>query len=246
MGLFQFLESGLIISLAITFVLSVLLVYYFRQRINEIEHKVTSMFEVICILSENAKKPQVSSHSSEYHLVGGYPISHSRIPVSDSSDTTSDTTSESDNEDDDCSMELYDVVLQNKEISSDADDADDEQSLGYEILDDKVVIHNCEILEESIEMEEHEIHLVDNYKEEHCEEEHCEEEQFHLEEPVTTSEQPAQESSHVEDVDDIQIEEPEKDYKKMTLPFLRQLAINRGFTQDLSKMKKNELIALLS
>lgn len=47
MGVFNFIETFFFISLGITFVLILLLVYHFKQRLNTIEQKSDTMFEII-------------------------------------------------------------------------------------------------------------------------------------------------------------------------------------------------------
>ena len=47
MGVFNFIETFFFISLGITFVLILLLVYHFKQRLNSIEQKSNTMFEII-------------------------------------------------------------------------------------------------------------------------------------------------------------------------------------------------------
>ena len=47
MGVFNFIETFFFISLGITFVLILLLVYHFKQRLNSIEQKSDTMFEII-------------------------------------------------------------------------------------------------------------------------------------------------------------------------------------------------------
>ena len=47
MGVFNFIETFFFISLGITFILILLLVYHFKQRLNTIEQKNDTMFEII-------------------------------------------------------------------------------------------------------------------------------------------------------------------------------------------------------
>jgi hypothetical protein len=47
MGFFNFIETFFFLSLGITFVLILLLVYHFKQRINTLENKCDTVFEII-------------------------------------------------------------------------------------------------------------------------------------------------------------------------------------------------------
>ena len=52
MGVFNFMETSFIISLGITFVLILLLIYHFKQRLTASESKQDTMFEIINNLAQ--------------------------------------------------------------------------------------------------------------------------------------------------------------------------------------------------
>ena len=47
MGLFNYIDTFFFISLGITFILILLLVFHFKQRISTLEQKTETMFEII-------------------------------------------------------------------------------------------------------------------------------------------------------------------------------------------------------
>ena len=52
MGVFNFMETSFVISLGITFVLILLLIYHFKQRLTAAESKQDTMFEIINNLAQ--------------------------------------------------------------------------------------------------------------------------------------------------------------------------------------------------
>jgi hypothetical protein len=71
MGFFSFIETFFFISLAITFVLIMLLVYHFKQRLSVVETKTDTMFEIMNNLLKEMKviKTMVSipNHQENQH-----------------------------------------------------------------------------------------------------------------------------------------------------------------------------------
>ena len=55
MGAFNFIESFFLLSLGITFVLIVLLVYHFKQRLGSMEQKCDTMFDIVQNLVKELK-----------------------------------------------------------------------------------------------------------------------------------------------------------------------------------------------
>ena len=55
MGVFNFIESFFLLSLGITFVLIVLLVYHFKQRLGSMEQKCDTMFDIVQNLVKELK-----------------------------------------------------------------------------------------------------------------------------------------------------------------------------------------------
>ena len=58
MGLFSFMETSFFFTLGITFLLILLLVYHFKQRISNAESKQDTMFEIINNLVQEVSKTQ--------------------------------------------------------------------------------------------------------------------------------------------------------------------------------------------
>ena len=66
MGFFNFIETFFFLSLGITFVLILLLVYHFKQRLTTLENKCDTVFEIISNLVKevsNIKQVQISQYA---------------------------------------------------------------------------------------------------------------------------------------------------------------------------------------
>ena len=62
MGLFSFVETFFFVSLGITFILILLLVYHFRQRFISLEQKCDTMFELINNIVTELNSERRSTH----------------------------------------------------------------------------------------------------------------------------------------------------------------------------------------
>ena len=134
MGLFSFMETSFFFTLGITFLLILLLVYHFKQRISNAESKQDTMFEIINnLVQEVSKTQQALALMNRPH--SPYPVSlysnfhteevHQELPqineVTEDEDEDEDE-DENENEDED--------EDENEEVSYiddyDLDDSDDE------------------------------------------------------------------------------------------------------------------------
>lgn len=127
MSSFNFIESFFMLSLGITFVLIVLLVYHFKQRLATMEKKCDTMFDIV----QNLVK--------EMSLVKGAcmmcPQSYVLAPKLDVCEVHSESDDDEDEDDEEtCSME---------ELSSEEEDEEEEQKVieFTEPLPEEIVIH---------------------------------------------------------------------------------------------------------
>jgi hypothetical protein len=112
MGVFNFMESFFFISLGITFLLIIMLVYHFKQRIMALEHKHDTMFEIV----NNVVKQLRNMQTTIQHLGDPQPfiISHptytpaqpvfesiqiAGVESTDNDDETSESESDEDSDD---------------------------------------------------------------------------------------------------------------------------------------------------
>jgi len=73
MGVFSFMETFFFISLGITFVMIIMLVYHFKQRMIMLERKHDTMFDIVNNIVKQIKNMQVHiSYLGENQYVGGH------------------------------------------------------------------------------------------------------------------------------------------------------------------------------
>jgi len=254
MGIFNYIDTFFFISLGITFVLILLLVFHFKQRMSLLEQKNDTMFEIINNIvkeithvknltvmqcsetnryNQSRQIPSTNQefiHSHESHTIP-IPFSmneNNKILVSDGEDDDNDDDSEeNDSEEEDDDSE---------------DDDDDDCNSVYEDDDthNNIKIINLEMNDEIVvdEIVLNESPILEN-----------------LGESILLVEKVNQENDPTHDLHILQIPNPitlenkneisKEIYRKMTLQTLKSLVISKGLSSDPSKLKKNDLLKLL-
>jgi len=245
MGFFNFIETFFFLSLGITFVLILLLVYHFKQRLTSLENKCDTVYEIITNLVKevsNIRQVQLQHFSNTYPVNNMIPSFHNteingKIKVSDedfeeeSEDETENSEEDEESEDeideDNSDDEMPPLITIEEEHLSNSSikviNVDIGDSIEADILDNEVESDNLEGDGEENKLEPMEI----------------EEEQLHVEK---LEESPVLENSETESA----IRESAKDvYNKMSVSELKALVITKGLSSDPSKKKKNELLKML-
>ena len=147
MGVFNFIETFFFISLGITFVLILLLVYHFKQRLNSIEQKSDTMFEIInnivkeitavkqfCMqpIRQNSFIPHLSPSTIQINLES-IPEVEPHLEITSVRDEESDIDEDTDNEDTD-------------DEDTDNEDTDDDESVSSSDSDISHVKHSNKII----------------------------------------------------------------------------------------------------
>jgi hypothetical protein len=231
MGFFSLLETFFFISLAITFVLIIMLVYHFKGRLVAIEDRYHTMFEIVNSLVKEMKNLrdamiQVQSQAEapsqiERPAFGGngptgFPTELFRLFQSGPGmfPTSTRADDEEDDYEDDDEIEYKKIVVSDTELDSE-DEADDEDNV-------KVISLAAESAE-SVSLAE-------------------------LEDPIDIDFSPEEEEEPVLEEEPV-IEEPSSnesmDYRKLDVSYLKTMVLTRGLATDTKKMKKSELIRLL-
>jgi len=219
MSIFSFIETFFFLSLAISFVLILLLVYHFKQRISLLEQKNDTMITIIndiakemtmfrcnCACNQNNGDMNFSSmfgssskggvcmipSSFEIFQEQNLPNNLHEIIELNQDDDDEDDDDEDDEDDDD-------------EDDDDEDDDDEE-----DILQKIVVSDN-----EETDTQEQDVDVVVSESEIY-------------QEPVSQT-----------------VNKEENSYHKMSLSALKQLVVSKGLCTDASKMKKHELLQLI-
>ena len=221
---FSFMETSFVISLGITFVLLLLLIYHFKQRLTVSENKQDTMFEIINNLAQelNNIKMNLSLMNrppTPYpHNVPKNPVSSENVNIYEQTIDLVNEKEESDNSDYEDSDDEY---------SSDEDSDDD---------DDKIIVSEEE--EDNISVEEiRPTEITDNSAEELVVD-ILENIQTNTQEPKSLDSEEPEEVELVEE-----IEKP--DFSKMNLGALKTYIIEQGWVEDASKMKKAQILSLI-
>jgi hypothetical protein len=249
MGFFNFIETFFFLSLGITFVLILLLVYHFKQRLTTLENKCDTVYEIITNLVKevsNIRQIQIEHFSNTFSSNTIVPSFHNteingKIKVSDEEFEDDDEAEEEDDEDDE------DDEDEDEDDEDEDEDEDDEMPRLLTIEEEplsnstiKVINVNigdaieAEILETEVESEnlDGEENVLEPVELE-------EEEQIHVEK---LDESPALENNEPEN----DSKETSRDvYNKMSVSELKALVITKGLSSDPSKKKKNELLKML-
>jgi len=256
MGFFNFIETFFFISLAITFVLIMMLVYHFKERLTTLEKKTETIMDIMNgFFKEMSVIKTLCIQSASLTQLSNINTVDESIPKIVVSDTDSEYDSESDDEHDDSDynddIPLIQIHPINAPIYPEMDefeiieatlDNDNELNIDVEIesnphqpedeplevdLDVNLDTEPLEVDNNINEIITGELNkLLDSI----VDDEVSNEEKLTVEEVVL-------EKSTILTIDD---------YKKMDISELRTLVIEKGLVTDSKKMKKNELIRILA
>jgi hypothetical protein len=245
MGLFSFVETFFFVSLGITFILILLLVYHFRQRFISLEQKCDTMFELINNIVTELNNERRSTHgfgvTSPPVLFYPEPDGHTTVGGQVEKPEPFTDMDDSDEEDDDSdSDDEYSDSDEDEDADSDADEDEDEH------------IHIAPI--EETDNNSVKVILLDQVEEltELPVDEMDDSDSDDTDKPIdlVVSDPIVVEKLDVQHLEQVPVEpQAEKAanevYNKMSLQALKTMVITKGLSSDPSKMKKAELIKLL-
>ena len=232
MPILNFIETFFFISLGISFILIVLLVYHFKSRIIALETKTDTMFEIInnivkevTVIKNSAISQQMSSNPlmnagalfQRYRDLASKMNPGNPVAVEKKEDEDKDEDEDSEDEDEDSEDEDEDDDSEDEDdqkivVSDDENENDKfESELNSELLSD--VIDDTKIINIDITTEKIEESNIDLF--------------------IQKSEDYNKSSSDKEQL------------QKMSLSSLKTLAVSKSLCTESSKLKKNELIKLL-
>jgi len=244
MGIFNYIDTFFFISLGITFILILLLVFHFKQRLANLEQKNDTMFEIINNIVKEITYIKNSTNSSPQSFYDLKPSINATIPIPFDESTTrvmeyaftnqqekiivseDDESEEDDSEEDD-----------SEEDDSEDDDSDDD-SVEQNVIGESVKIIN---MGDNIELKEivaetNQSEIQENYGNIDIKQEILlQVEKIENENLDNISEF----DKNVKKETNIEI------YRKMTVQQLKPIVITKGLSSDPSKLKKNELLKLL-
>ena len=241
MGIFSFIETFFFLSLAISFVLILLLVYHFKQRISLLEQKSDTMITIINDIAKEMSIIKCSCNCSNggnafSAMFGGSNGGVCMMPSSFDMFKTRDTDME----------EMVELVPQQSDDEDEDDDDDDEEDDDDDDDDDYCDDEDEEKLPKIV-VSDNESGVQANNTVDESAQEVCEIQ-------PDTKKTEASGCGIRSGAEDIHAysegrrrspEEYEETYRKMSLSALKQLVLSKELCADSSKMKKPELIQLL-
>lgn len=248
MGVFNFMESFFFISLGVTFILILLLVYHFKQRLSMVENKADTMVD---IMNNMVKEMGIIKNLATSQLPRNFqqqpqhqqfqqlqvPITYldvvqdkNRIVVSendeDSQEESESEDEESDDEDDEESESESESDDENDDKEEEEDKNKDDKLIPVDNIDVEVILSDI-------------ITEIDN--------------SIKTETETETEPEPESESMIEPEIESQNISEPgtesvieSEDYTKMSITQLRSLVVAKSFISDASKMKKKHILDLLT
>ena len=252
MGFYNILETFFFISLAITFVLIMMLVYHFKGRISILEQKCDTMFEIMNNMVKEMKNikyvfgmafNQSHSSSSEHFHQPFQKYSSNLDNIQEENEEE-----ESDEYDDENVNKYLDkIVVSDNEEDEDEDEDEDNDETSVKIINIDLNDENNEIVDldtEELDVEQNEdIELEKDDVEDLADIESDINEKNDFSEIIVNkldiTINPTNENGEY-----LAKNEP-MDYKKIDVSYLRTLAITRGLVSDTKRLKKNDLVRLL-
>jgi hypothetical protein len=266
MGFFNMIETFFFISLGITFVLILMLVYHFKQRLSTIETETKTMFQIVNGIVKELSGVKMSTIQIQNALQENYlqsnPLNYKQYTETGHNSSYYENTRQEDEDADNADDEDEDNKndLSSESTSSDEYDDDDSTSIESEFnyveknnnittqepTEDKIKVVNIELTNQVDS-------VSDNYNDETEDDNEYSEVVENIIESIETNAQDdiivnkLEESNHEEHIQGEQeLKEESKDtYKKMNIHQLRALIINYGLASDTSKIKKQEAIKIL-
>ena len=245
------IESLFLILFSVTFLFILLLVYHFKNKITALEKKNETMFDILNnVVSEltNIKRslpPVVESQFQPRTGVDALPggayefeeVNNSFVGVNGDVDEYETVEEDSDDEEQDSDDEEQDSDDEEQDSDDEEDDSDveEEDSDGEETDQEE----SPSVKKISVQLDEQ----IDS-DEINAEEIIVDESDF-TEEVEPSLEDLKEETITVEKVEKTKPEVNMEEYKKMHVQNLKKLVTSKGLTEDASKMKKTELLALL-
>ena len=223
MAAFSIFESFFFLMLATTFVLILLLVYHFKNRITSMEEKNDKLFSIIRSLAEELNSLKDNP----------YPLNMHPLNVTTNFDSKS-------NQHSDKFINLNEIDHSNLVDNIDLDDFDDEEDDEINTADlEEEFDDEIEIIEQDPDDD------ADDEDEDDEDEDDEDDEDKKITIPKEIKKIVIEETEIVDELVGVAKEEEKKEYKNLNLSELKQLVISKGLATNTSKMRKNDLISLL-
>jgi type IV secretory pathway VirB3-like protein len=266
MGVFNFMETFFFISLGISFILIIMIVYHFKQRIIVLEQKQDTMFEIINNIVKQIKNMQVNitylgesqNHNLHDEKMNMVSFSHGFNPMN----MNDFNVMFNDNIENDLSKEIPQRYLEEEynnsehdtehESDEDSDSEDESEDESEEDSEDESDEDITDPLSENVHPPDVKIISVD-IDEKNTDSNNLGILQFtEINATLEKINELREEDIVIHKINDSNNEtehdttKDSKDfYKRMSLSVLKTMVIEKGLSTDPSKLKKHELVKLL-
>lgn len=258
MGFFNFVETFFFVSLAITFVLIMMLVYHFKERLSALEKKSNTIVEIMnnMVKEITMTKQQLVHHPqllpSSFLQQSSHPVlehdeNEEDSSVSEESDESeSESESESDYESEGDSTTYDDLVEEIQQhvnvthLEEELESVHEEQPENIKRININLSVPSNTVLDglEDIQEIEHDDAVLEDTIDIDIAEIN------ETEAPIVINKIDGPMMPDLEEVKPVEHHDGEV-YRKMEIGALRALVISKGLASDTKKMKKTELIRLL-
>lgn len=267
MAFFNFIETFFFISLGITFVLILMLIYHFKQRITTLEQKNSKMFEIV----NNIVKEMNVSTSRASAPTFACPMDYANRFVSvntmnrmeiqeenKENEENDDSDNEEDEENDDSENDDSENEDSEEEDSDDEDedsDENDEAKLSKLSKEDTIIVDHLEYIKTDDDIQANFYSIVSEIGEpeiietktitidSHSDENLGELSTIEKKETAETAE--SENSLEIQNIKFFNSDKSKHVYNKMQLQQLKALVITKGLCSDPSKIKKHDLVTML-
>lgn len=235
------MESAFFVSLAITFVLVIMLVYHFKERLVSLEKKNDTMFQILNRVVKELKAMQDTESQIDIDMNRVFSSHPSSCPVNMFSMFSVDSCPPK------CNIEEVDDS--GSEDSDSCDEVEVEEEVKVEVIPEELSVRDDNIKVINIgSASVKSLNDIDENSDNESTDDDEEDEKSIVEPEDTHIEVSSTELEIVEEVLDTLDDDLDKpvDYKRMEVSYLRELAVSRGLATDSKRLKKGELIKLLT
>ena len=241
MAFINFIETFFFISLAITFILIIMLVYHFKDRLYVLEQKCDTMFEIMNSLikeMKNIKQVSLTPTIPQHPLTNNIPM-RVQTPILDEQESNDNGYEEdSDDSDDSVSDSSTEDVTQNEEKNEMFPVVDFKkiivEDIVEDVIDDEPIVEKLEEVSKPLEIQESYESLEEIKELSEIEDLECQDDSTEDDSVEETTEQPEKKDEMIK-----------LQYKKLDISVLRAMVTSRGLTDDAKKTKKADLVKLL-
>ena len=265
MGLFNMLESAFFITLGISCVLLLMLIYHFKQRISKLEQSNETTFEIMKDMVQEVSNLKIGlqNHASASHQMTQqrnidnyeYPsgsFEKVNVALDQDDDETYDIEDDDDltNDDDEMDEDGSDDETDedgSEDEDTDEDDASDDEDNDEEEEEKNMAENDIKLV--SVDVDADESLNIDDIRDNNEDQEGLDDNLDLVE--IDTSKLEDIQINKIDSAETLEepvVSEPinkKEVYKKMNVPSLKALVIEKGLASEVSKLKKNELIKLL-